>query len=607
LLAGSSDEQELVNAIQRSGRVVVGYFFDFTRKGSPDGTSWAMSEYNTVRHSQSGVSERRVPAAAFVTANLPEIQTAARESGYFNFIPDDLDGSYRRAPMALRFGDHVAVPLTLAMLRIYRPGQPLQIRFADAGFGVERVRLGNVNIPVAEDGQMLINYRGPGRSIRHVSAADVLAGRADPALLRDKLVLVGVTAKAVADERATPFDGVFPGVEIHANVLDNILRQDFLQQPKWVVLVEIGVILAAALLLGGVLHYARGLLGALTAGVLLLAYLAVSQWLFVSYGMPLSLVYPILAISLTYGAIGVQHYVVEERNKRKIRQAFDLYLTPAVAREVSERPELLTLGGETRELTVLFSDIRGFTTISERFQRDSHTLVVLLNEFLGAMTDVIFEQGGTLDKYVGDEIMAFWGAPLPQNDHGARACRAAIGMIERLAQINGEFQARGWPALDIGVGLNTGPMVVGNMGSARRLSYTLVGDNVNLGARLEGLNKMYGSHIIVSESTVAEARDYTFRELDLVRVKGKEQGVRIYELIGLPDARAQWQETLANFDAGIQAYRRREWEQAARAFRAVLDERPHDGPALRYVERVRAMAAVPPPPDWDGVTVMETK
>ncbi|HUI25854.1 MAG TPA: adenylate/guanylate cyclase domain-containing protein, partial [Candidatus Kryptonia bacterium] len=599
----SAGDRRLAETIHTSDRVVVGYFFEFGGEVK-DASGARFSAYNLVQHSASGRAEAMVPQASGATLNLPEINAAAREAGFFNFRPDS-DGAYRRAPLAIRFGDQVALPLSLAMLRVYWRGAQSSIRFAE--FGVESVRIGSVTVPVAEDGQMLINYRGPRRTFRHVSAADVLAGHVDPQMLQGKIVLVGVTATAVADIRATPFDGYFPGVEIHANVLDNILRQDFIQQPKGIILVEIPAIMASVLILGVLLHYARGVVGALLAVGLMGAYLVGSQWLFVVYGLPLTLVYPLLAVSLTYAAIGVQHYVTIDREKRKIRNAFSLYLSPSVADLVSERPEMLALGGDTRELTVLFSDIRGFTTISERFQHDPHTLVALLNEFLGGMTDVIFAHDGLLDKYVGDEIMAVWGAPLPQADHAARACRGALDMMKRLAELNEEWKQRGWPPLDIGIGINSGPMVVGNMGSQRRLSYTVVGDNVNLGARLEGLNKLYGSHIIASESTIEAAGDLVVRELDLVRVKGKYQGVRIFEVLGLATDREHWADLVERFNSGVYAYRARRWDEAIHAFAALLDERPDDGPSRLYLGRCRGMLEAPPAPDWDGVTVMEVK
>jgi adenylate cyclase len=602
LSGGAAEDEMLVNAVKASRRTVLGYFFDFSGQGS-DAAAVQVSKYNVVQNLGKGKGEARIPLAPMARANLPALTAVGREVGYFNFLPD-ADGSYRRVPLAIRFGPEIAVPLSLAMLHAYNPDTTLAIRFAD--FGVESVHVGTVSVPVAEDGQMLINYRGPGKTFRHVPAAEVLEGTVPPEMFRGKLVLVGVTAAALADVRVTPFDGIFPGVEIHANVIDNILRGDFILQPRWIVLLEIAVILAAVMILGVVLHYARGLSGAAVAVLLLAAYLVGSQWLFVSFGMPLGLVYPLLAIGLTYSAISIQHYVVEEGEKRKIRDAFGLYLSPHLARLVSERPEMLALGGEKRELTVLFSDIRGFTTMSEQLEPEA--LVELLNEYFGKMTDVIFSQDGTLDKYIGDAIMAVWGAPVPQSDHAIRACRAALGMVSGLAALMADWRQRGLPELDIGIGINTGPMVVGNMGSARRLSYTVIGDNVNLGSRLEGLNKMYGSHIIASEATIQAAQGVLVaRELDLVRVKGKRLPVRIYEILGTADERERWGLLVQGFDAGLAAYREQRWDEAMFAFAAVLGKYPDDGPAQLYIERCRDMLAAPPESDWDGVTIMETK
>ncbi len=597
---GAAEDEVLVSSVRTSNRAVLGYFFDFSVQ--PNAATLPVSAYNVVQNSDGHGRQDRVPVAPMARGNLPDLTAAARAVGYFNFLPD-ADGSYRRVPLAIRFGKQIALPLSLAMLHVFRPEVPLAIRFAE--FGVESVRFGAVSIPTAEDGQMLINYRGPGQTFGHVSAADVLADRVPPETFRGKLVLVGVTAHALADVRVTPFDSVFPGVEIHANVLDNILRRDFLLQPRWIVLFEIAVILLSTLVLGGALHYARGVSGALAAVALLAGYLVSSQWMFVTYGLPLSLVYPLLAIALTYVAISVQHYVIEEREKRKIRNAFGLYLSPALAHLVSEKPEMLALGGDKRELTVLFSDIRGFTTLSESLEPE--TLVELLNKYFGAMNEVIFAHDGMLDKYIGDAIMAVWGAPLSQPDHAARACRAACGMVTRLRQLDDEWKERGWPVLEIGIGINTGPMVVGNMGSERRLSYTVIGDNVNLGSRLEGLNKLYGSTVIASQATVQAAGEVVAREIDLVRVKGKRLPVRIYEILGLADERARWAALIAQFEEGMRAYRQRRWDDAIAAFGAVLRERPDDGPARLYLGRCQGMLQMPPDPDWDGVTVMEVK
>jgi len=599
---GAADEERLVEAVRRSGRTVLGYFFDFDRQGAENHAP-LLPSYNIVQGSRGSSGEKRVPLALVVKGNLPDLTAAARGAGYFNFVPDD-DGAYRRVPLTIRFAEQMTLPLSLAMLQVYRPQVPLALRFAE--FGVETVRFGPDAIPVAEDGEMLINYRGPQKTFRHISAAEVLNGRLGPDVVRGKMVLVGVTATAVADIRVTPFDGTFPGVEIHANVLDNILRRDFIMRPEWTRLAEAVLVFFLAVLLGILLHYTGGVVAALVATILLVVYLLLSQWALLSSGLLLSVIYPGLAVTLTYPAIALQQYVVVERKKRKTQEAFERYLNPSMARLVSEHPEMLALGGDKRELTVLFSDIRGFTTFSE--QLEPEVLVELLNTFLGEMTDIILGREGMLDKYIGDAIMAVWGAPLAQPDHAARACRAALAMASRLAILNQQWQLRGWPTVEIGVGLNTGAMVVGNMGSVRRLSYTVIGDNVNLGSRLEGLNKMYGTRIIASEATIAAAGDAVVaRELDRVRVKGRRLPVKIFEILAPAEERAAWVSVVEDFASGLAAYRQRQWSQAVTAFEAVLALRKDDGPAKHYLQRCHDMVANPPDAKWDGVTIMESK
>jgi adenylate cyclase len=600
--SAQSDDGRLAEAVRASQRTVLGYFFDFDRRGGTPSTPAAESAYPLVQRGPDSDAER-VKRATVVTQNLPELTSAARGIGYFNFFPDT-DGIFRRAPLAIRFGDRVVMPLSLAMLQLYWPDRPPAIRFGPSG--VESIRFGALNLPVAEDGQLLLNYRGKGRTFPHIAAADVLAGRVPAATFKDKLVLLGVTAVAVGDVRAAPFDAVFPGVEIHATVLDNILRNDFIYRPKWLGSTRAG--LADILAIGGLvlvldlaLNPLRGRAGALVALGALAWYFLGSQFLFTHTGAALSIVYPALAIGLTYLAISVQHYVTADREKRHTRRMLDLYLSPSLAGYVSERPEMLKLGGEKRDRTVLFSDIKGFTTIAEGLEPEQ--LVELLNDYLGKMTDVVFAYDGMLDKYIGDGVMAVWGAPLPQADHAARACHAALTMMERLAEINARGTELGWPKLSIRIGLNSGPMVFGNVGSAGHLSLTVMGDNVNLGARLEGINKLYGSNIIASEATVELARELiVVRELDLVRVKGKAQTARIFEVLGPADTAAQWRELIEHFHAALAAYRACEWASAMAAFERALAVRPGDGPAELYRRRCEEYLRAPPPPNWEPVT-----
>jgi len=604
MLAQTSDDDALLaGAVKASGRVVLGYFFDFDRP-MLDREPQSITTYNVVQQAADGAGQRYLRNARDAVTNLPALTEAATATGYFNVFPDSGDGLFRRVPVVLRYGDSFALPLSLAMVQRYWDDAPAMLRLAE--YGAQSIQLGPRTIPVSENGDLLLNYRGPRRTFRHVAAADVLAGRIPVDVLRGKLVLVGVTATAVADVRATPFDGVLPGVEIHATAIDNVLSGQFLRQPKWTVLVEIAAMLLASLALGLGLRYARGALGALVAVLLGAVYVVGTQLLFESSGIPLGLLFPLVTIAAVYSAISLEHFSVERAEKRRTREAFGLYLNPELARLVSERPELLKLGGDKRVLTVLFSDIRGFTSISEGLEPER--LVELLNSYLGEMTDIVFDHQGTLDKYVGDAIMAVWGAPIAHADHARRSCLAAIDMVERLEALRAVWCERGWPALDIGIGVHTGEVVVGNMGSAKRLSYTAIGDNVNVASRLEGLTKLYGVRIIASESTLGDAgSSVVARELDLVQVKGKARPVRIYEIMGRSDERAELATVCERFAEGLAAYRARHWRDAEQAFREVDAMCGGDGPSRLYLYRCEQFAARPPASDWRGVAVMDTK
>ncbi|MBI5966515.1 MAG: adenylate/guanylate cyclase domain-containing protein [Deltaproteobacteria bacterium] len=317
--------------------------------------------------------------------------------------------------------------------------------------------------------------------------------------------------------------------------------------------------------------------------------------------------YPLLNLILTYLGITGYRYMTEEREKKKIRGAFQYYLSPSVVDQMLHNPEKLKLGGEKKDLTVLFSDIRGFTSISERMTPE--TLVKFLNEYLTKMTDIVFKYDGLLDKYMGDALMAIWGAPLDQPDHAQRACYTALEMVEELWGLQKKWSAEGLPTLNIGIGINAGPMVVGNMGSERRFDYTVMGDSVNLGSRLEGLNKLYGTNVIVSEMTYERVREEILgRELDSVRVKGKDQRVRIYELLARRGTASAEQKAMAEeFHSALAEYENRQWDKALEAFRSILANHPNDGPAKLYAERCQILKDNPPAPDWDGVYTLTTK
>ena len=593
------DDAQLALAIRASGRIVLGYFFNFdSREESPDSGE---SAYPLIQRSPDAAMGM-LPRGRNVIQNLPDMASAAAGLAFFNFQPDG-DGLYRHAQLGVRFHDRVMLPLPLAMLHRAYPDRMPAIRVGP--LGVDAIRVGSEVLPVDRHGQLLINYRGPGGTIETIGAADVLAGRVPGERFRDKLVVLGVTAIGVGDIRPAPLDRVFPGPELHATVLDNVLRGDFLRRPSWFG-PDVLVIIGLALLTGLVLQFTRGMGSALATLAVLVGFWLVNQWWMNRTGLVLGTTYPSLAVVLTYIGISVQHYVTVDREKRRTRRMLDLYLNPALAQYVSERPEMLALGGEKSERTVLFSDVKGFTTISERLTPEQ--LVELLNLYLGEMTEVVFAHDGMLDKYIGDGVMAVWGAPVPQVDHAARACRAALEMLQRLETINATIAERGWPRLDIRIGLNSGPMVFGNMGSPGHLSLTVMGDNVNLGARLEGVNKQYGTAILASEATVLAAGDtIVTRELDVVRVKGKDETSRIYEVLGPAADAEQWAALREHFLAGLAFYRERRFEDAIAAFERVLDERANDHPSALYIRRARALLKDPPPPDWEAVVTFDEK
>ncbi len=598
-LPDDDDDADFAAALRRAGNVVLGYFVDFSQSvGQP--AAGDVATYDIVR-SAAGVPPSAVPHAARAVVNLAEIRAAGREQAYFNVLPDAGDGSVRRLPMVMRLGERHVLPLPLAMVRA---GTGATAAVSYEAWGVDEVRFGDVSVPVSEDGQMLLNYRGPGRTFEHVSAADLLSAEVDAVIFRNRFVIVGVSAIGVGDLRVTPFDGVFPGVEVQATALDNLLRADFVQRPKWLVLVEIATMIAGALLLAAALQMTGGWWGAIVATALIGAYLVVSQWSFERLGIALGVVHPLLAFATVYAASNIGSYLREERERRKVRHALELYLSPSMAELLSRHPERLELGGEKRWMTVLFSDIRGFTSLSEG--ADAQELVELLNAYLGEMTDAVFASEGMLDKYVGDAVMAVWGAPLEQADHAERSVSCAVDMLRRLVAVNQQWTARGWPPLRIGIGINSGEMVFGNMGSARHLSLTVIGDDVNTAARFEGLTKEYGVEIIVGRETWQKLGDeMATRELDFVRVKGKDRPLPIYEVSTA--APGEVGEAFAEFASGLAAYRARRWRAAAASFARVLELRPGDGAARLFVERCKEMGENDPGPEWDGVATMTSK
>lgn len=543
-------------------------------------------------------------------ANLSVLQKSAAGAGHFNPAPD-VDGISRKIPVLYGYQGNAYEALSIAIARAAL-GAELRAEFAQGAgtggdyLGLEQLRLGELVIPVDEQLSALIPYRGKKGSFPYVSATDVLNGKVDPEILRNRIVLVGTTAPGLMDLRATPVQSVYPGVEIHANMIAGILDQNIKEQPAYMLGAELVILLVAGLLLAFALPALSPIwatvltMGVLVSGTLFNLLLWQSANLVLPLASFLLLVTTIYVLNMSYG------FFIESRGKRQLAGLFGQYVPPELVDEMSKDPTAFTLEGESREMTVLFSDVRGFTTISEGL--DPKQLTQLMNEFLTPMTHIIHHSRGTIDKYMGDAIMAFWGAPLHDDNHARHALQAAMEMVQKLAELQVQFKAKGWPAINIGVGLNTGIMTVGNMGSEFRMAYTVMGDAVNLGSRLEALTKNYGVQIIVSEFTKEQAPDFIYRELDVVRVKGKDKPVTIFEPIcGLDEQDQSLEEELKLYGEALQHYRNQDWGAAEKHFSNLHKLYPQRYLYRMYIERIAHFRKNPPDAGWDGVFTYETK
>ncbi|MCH2534866.1 MAG: adenylate/guanylate cyclase domain-containing protein, partial [Bdellovibrionales bacterium] len=487
-------------------------------------------------------------------------------------------------------------------------------------------------IPLSTDGKLLLNYRGPQKTIPHISVSEVLSesdtaeietihfnedGTVNSDLIeiktvnkkewfKDRIFILGASALAIYDLRVTPFDRNMPGPETHLNVIDNLLRQDFLKIHKDEEMYMPLSLFFIGVLASLVISYLGAVSGFFTTIIMLATVLIVDKHIFFLNGWVVTIIFPLILILSLYIFMTFYKYFTEERSKKELRGTFSKYVSPSIVDEILKDPENLELGGKKQNMTVLFSDIRGFTTISEML--DPKALSELLNSYLTPMTELVFEHKGTLDKYMGDAVMAFFGAPVQYPDHAAHACRCALSHIKKLKELQIEYEKKGLPQIDIGIGINTGEMSVGNMGSETVRSYTVMGDAVNLGSRLEGINKEYGTRIIISEFTYQDVKDsFICREIDWVRVKGKNKPVKIFELIDEGSTSVENAKMLKHFNKGFELYHQKMWTEAIEQFNLALNHVPEDVPSKLYIQRCETFIKQPPPEDWDGVYVMTTK
>ncbi|MGA2419064.1 MAG: adenylate/guanylate cyclase domain-containing protein [Candidatus Acidiferrum sp.] len=643
-LADDADaDQQFAASIKRFGRVVLGNYFLYTEADLRDLDNTVLATYaqqlsffsfpqTEVIKSRAayGKQDRVNLIAKFHSADLVPKGSQANLDlftnalygspsagvGFFN-VPPDIDDVVRTTTMTLPYGfppDSGDVDfygsLDVMSVRAYL-GVRDDLLLTYGQNGVKDLQFGHQLTVVPNDiGQALINYHGPAYTYPHYSMADVVQGKVPAEKFRGKIVLIGATATGIGDVKSTPYsDTSYPGIEIHANVIDNLLHGNFLKRGAKQQLLDAIIILCLGLPLGIFMALAPPRFMWLGLGVL-------GPLLWVDYqaflhGWWLNFSIPAITIASNVLLVSLYRALVEEKEKRKVRSAFGQYLSPEVIRRLLLNPQLVE--PRRTEISVMFSDIRGFTTISE--QLDAQELAGFLNEYLSDMTKLVFKYSGTLDKYIGDAVMAFWGAPFEVEAHAVKSCESALEMMQRVHEMQQKWLAEGRPHLDIGIGINTGGASVGNMGSSLRYGYTALGDTVNLSSRLEGLNKDYGTHIIVNETTFSGAATagFLFRELDVIRVKGKLQPVTIYELVGRAGQPTEYgppEDSLArvqDFRAARELYRQRQWEAAQRAFQAILDKWDGDGPSRAYWKRCQEYLFDEPPSGWDGVFTMTHK
>jgi adenylate cyclase len=556
------NDQAFASATKKAGNVVLAVLFDLEKDQQVKG----------------------------VIRSLPEIERAAAGVGQINLLPDD-DGVNRRTPLLIDW-EGKQMPSLGMMAAMFALGEK---EFTSGDF---EITLGSRQIPIGENSSMWVNFTGPPGGYPRYSFADVVNGRIPAEKLKGKVLFVGATAPGIYDMRVTPFNGNTPGVEIHATVADNIISDRFIRQGGLEALVDIFFIVLMGAL-AYLLTTRLRLYGAIPATALLLSgYIWFANSMFAA-GHWINIIYPALSAILALLVGGGFRYLVLERSAREMRSMFSSYLSPKLVARLEKDPDAAKIGGDTKMVTVLFTDIKGFTTFSEK--HPPQEVVSRLNEYLGAMVQVIEQHDGTIDKFIGDAVMAYWGAPLSQADHGKLAVQCLLAMAQRLEELKSQWASEGKEPFSIRGGIQSGEVVAGNVGFAgKKMEYTVIGDTVNLASRLEGTAKYYGINYLVGENTYQLTRDFCrYRELDKIRVVGKQLPVTIYEpqagTGGLSDVQ------IMGFHSALSLYRARKWIEAKLGFNELLAEIPNDSPCKLYVERCEYFLKTPPPENWDGV------
>ncbi|VAW52305.1 Adenylate cyclase [hydrothermal vent metagenome] len=595
VISSLQHDQQFAKSL-KNRKTVMGFVMntDFTKGALPE----EITKLNKKTQNQLAIYN-----AEGYTANLKILQQNAFSGGFFNNRQLDDDGVFRRVPLLQTYDNKLYESFALALVRAATGSPAIEMVVGtnknSGDLFLEWISVGEMDIPVDHYSGVLVPYIGKQKSFQYISAVDVINKKIDKNILDGKITLFGTSAPGLLDLRTIPLEARYPGVEVHANIIQGILDGRMLHAPgytkgyEFILICFIGIALTFTLPMLSALYSTLLIFSSIALLIATNFYAWTNIQLVLPIASPVLLVVMLFALQMTYG------FFIESRGKRQLAHLFGQYVPPELVDEMSEKMEEINLDGEIREMSVLFSDVRDFTSISETLEPKE--LTDYINAFLTPITKVIHDNRGTIDKYMGDAVMAFWAAPLEDNQHALHALNAGISIIESMKQLRKKFSEKQWPEIYVGVGINTGDMNVGNKGSEFRVDYTVLGDAVNLGSRLEGLTKFYCVDIITSEFTKHAVPEYEYRELDLVKVKGKDKPVRIYEPLGLLESvdKAE-RKLLKQFHIGIKQYRAQNWDAAEREIFGLSQLDPERKIYKIYMDRIMHYRENPPATNWDG-------
>ncbi|MCG3657733.1 CHASE2 domain-containing protein [Aliarcobacter butzleri] len=592
---------EFANVVENSP-VILGYQFDLVKK---DNTNAKVPQIPAIFIEKDKPQDKSYLIEAYNTIlNIPQIQDKAYSSGFFNNIPDDT-GIIRSVPLVISYDDTIYPSLALEVIRVINGTQKVVVQYDENG--ISNIVLDDILIPTDRYGRMLINFRGAERSFKYISAIDIYNNSFDKSEIDGKIVLIGTSAAGLFDLRATPFDSIFPGVEVHANIIDNILMQDFIYKASWLDGANILIIFVLSIIVVMLTTYTTFWANPIIFISFSISYLFLVYNLLFDYGTVLNILFPIATVLIASIMTTLFDYFYNIKKEEAIKAKFASKVSKNVMDDILKNIDKNEFSAKSKEVTIFFSDIRGFTNISEKL--DAKELISFLNRYMQPMSEIIIKYQGTIDKFIGDAIMAYWNAPIDIKNHCDLALKASLEQLEVLEKLNVELQKENLPKIDIGIGLNTGTVIVGEMGSSLRSDYTVIGDTINLGSRVESLCKYYDSKLNISNFTKDKLQEkYIFRFLDLVKVKGKNEPVEIWQVLGKGEAKESLKEELDSYHKAIEFYKNSDFINALEIFESLENNENKTNKNIYkiYITRCKEFIKTPPK-NFDGVYEHTTK